>query len=124
MALARLLALTRLLARLCALRRTFLLARFPVLLWTGLLGAHAALHLFAQILGLRQRLFERLLVLIAGARLIRFTIIGFLAVWLGTYILTLAKTPEFEYAMVGFILLCVVGSAFSIYSWVYRSRRK
>ena len=66
----------------------------------------------------------KLLSVIAGARLIRFTIIGFLAVWLGTYILTLAKTPEFEYAMVGFILLCVVGSAFSIYSWVYRSRRK
>lgn len=66
----------------------------------------------------------KLLSVIAGARLIRFTIIGFLAIWLGRHILTLAKSPAFEWAMAGFIGLCVLGSGFSIYNWVYRSRRK
>ena len=66
----------------------------------------------------------KLLSVIAGARLIRFTIIGLLAIWLGQHIITLAKTPAFEWAMVGFIGLCVIGSAYSIYNWVYRSRRK
>jgi hypothetical protein len=42
----------------------------------------------------------------------------------GTYILDLAKKPEFEWAMVGFIGVCVVGRALSIYGWVGRSRRK
>ncbi len=66
----------------------------------------------------------KLLSVIAGARLIRFTIIGLLAIWLGRHIITLAKTPAFEWVMAGFIGLCVVGSAYSIYNWVYRSRRK
>jgi uncharacterized membrane protein YdjX (TVP38/TMEM64 family) len=66
----------------------------------------------------------KLLSVIAGTRLVRFTIIGFLAIWLGRHILTLAKTPEFEWTMAGFIGVCVVGSAYSIYGWVHRSRRK
>jgi membrane protein YqaA with SNARE-associated domain len=66
----------------------------------------------------------KLLSVIAGTRLVRFTIIGFLAIWLGRHILTLAKTPAFVWTMAGFIGLCVAGSAYSIYGWVYRSRRK
>ena len=66
----------------------------------------------------------KLLSVIAGTRLVRFIIIGFLAVRFGQHILTLAKAPAFVWAMAGFIAVCIIGSAYSIYNWFYRSRRK
>jgi hypothetical protein len=65
--------LARLPARLQALRLTSLLTRLITFLLarllTLLLTAHPAFHFLAQALGLRQRLFERLAVLIAGSLL-------------------------------------------------------
>lgn len=64
----------------------------------------------------------KLLATIFVTRVIRFTIIGLLAIWLGHHLIDLAKTPAFEWAMVGFIVLCAVGSAYSIYNWIGRGR--
>jgi membrane protein YqaA with SNARE-associated domain len=65
----------------------------------------------------------RLLGLVFVARAIRFTIVGWLAIRFGRDILRIAKAPETTWIMAGFILLCVVGSAFQIMQWVRRSRR-
>lgn len=59
----------------------------------------------------------KLLSIIAACRLIRFIVVGVLAIWLGRRILAIAKSPGFEWAMLVFIAICVIGSAFSIYNW-------
>ena len=65
----------------------------------------------------------RLLGLVLVARAIRFSIIGWLAIRFGGDILRIARAPETSWIMGGFILLCVVGSAFQVMQWVRRSRR-
>src|ERR1700733_58264 len=64
-----------------------------------------------------------LLGLVFVARAIRFTIIGLLAIQFGRQILRIAREPLTTWIMVGFIVLCVVGSAFQVMQWVRRSRR-
>lgn len=65
----------------------------------------------------------RLLGLVFVARAIRFTIIGWLAIRFGRDILRIARAPETTGIMVGFIVLCLIGSAFQVMQWVRRSRR-
>jgi membrane protein YqaA with SNARE-associated domain len=65
----------------------------------------------------------RLLGLVFVTRAIRFTIIGWLANRFGRDILRIARAPETTWIMVGFIVLCVLGSAFQVTQWVRRSRR-
>jgi membrane protein YqaA with SNARE-associated domain len=65
----------------------------------------------------------RLLGLVFVSRVIRFCIVGWLAIRFGRDILRIARAPETTWIMVGFILLCVVGSAFQVMQWVRRSRR-
>ncbi len=65
----------------------------------------------------------KLLTVIFFTRLIRFTIVGLLAIWLGRHILAIAKTPTFAWCIAIFIALCSIGSALSIYKWVRSSRR-
>ena len=60
----------------------------------------------------------KMLGVIAAGRVIRFTILGLLAIWLGRHLMRITQTPAFEWSMAGFIALCVVGSAVSIYNWV------
>jgi membrane protein YqaA with SNARE-associated domain len=64
----------------------------------------------------------KMLGVIAAGRVVRFTIIGLLAIWLGQQLLRITQTPAFEWSMAGFIALCLVGSAISIYNWVRSSR--
>jgi membrane protein YqaA with SNARE-associated domain len=66
---------------------------------------------------------QRLLALVFVARAARFTIVGLLAIRFGSDILRIAKAPETTWIMLGFILLCVIGSAFQIMQWARRSRR-
>jgi hypothetical protein len=54
---------------------------------------------------------------------VRFTIIGLLAIWLGRHLMRITQTPAFEWSMAAFIALCVAGSAISIYNWVRSSSR-
>jgi membrane protein YqaA with SNARE-associated domain len=65
----------------------------------------------------------RLLGLVFIARAIRFTIIGWLAIRFGRDILRIARAPETTWIMVGFIVLCIIGSAFQVMQWFRRSRR-
>lgn len=65
----------------------------------------------------------RLLIIVWFARAVRFTIIGLLALRFGRAILGIINSPAFRWTMVGFILLCIVGSVFSIKSWLRRAPR-
>ncbi|MFL6351123.1 MAG: hypothetical protein ACJ74Z_04625 [Bryobacteraceae bacterium] len=65
----------------------------------------------------------RLLWIVWLARAFRFTVIGLLAVRFGPAILRIANSPAFKWSMVGFIVLCTVGSVISITNWVRKSRR-
>ena len=60
----------------------------------------------------------RLLVLVFVARAIRFSLVGWSAIYFGRRILRIADSPGFLWAMSGFIALCAVGSVISIVHWV------
>ncbi len=64
----------------------------------------------------------KMLAVIAMGRVVRFAIVGLLAIWLGQQILKVTEKPAFEWSMTAFIVLCVIGSAISIYNWLRRSR--
>ena len=53
---------------------------------------------------------------------IRFAVVGFLAIKYGRRILEVANSNAFRWSMVGFILVCLVGSALSIYTWIKNVR--
>jgi len=64
----------------------------------------------------------RMLGLIAAGRMIRFTLVGYLAIRIGRHLLSLTRSPAFEWFMIGFIAFCTAGSIFSIYKWIRESR--
>jgi len=66
---------------------------------------------------------RRLLGLVFVARALRFTIVGLLAIRFGRDILRMARAPETTWIMLGFIVLCMIGSIFQVMQWVRRSRR-
>jgi membrane protein YqaA with SNARE-associated domain len=66
---------------------------------------------------------RRLLGLVLVARAVRFTILGLLAIRYGRSILRIAEAPETTWIMVGFIVLCAIGSAFQVLQWARRSRQ-
>ncbi len=49
---------------------------------------------------------------------LRFAVLGLLAMKYGRHILEVADSNTFRSTMVGFILLCIAGSALSIYPWI------
>jgi membrane protein YqaA with SNARE-associated domain len=65
----------------------------------------------------------RLLALVFIARAVRFSIIGLLAIRFGPDILRIARAPETTWIMLGFIVLCIIGSVLQVLRWVRRSRR-
>jgi len=60
----------------------------------------------------------RLLTLVLAARAVRYSLIGWAAIYFGRRILRIADTAEFEWIMGGFIAFCVIGSVASIVQWV------
>ncbi len=66
---------------------------------------------------------QRLLGLVFIARSLRFTIVGLLAIRFGSDILRIARAPETTWIMLGFIVLCVLGSVVQVMQWFRRSRR-
>ena len=52
------------------------------------------------------------------ARSVRFSLVGWAAVYYGRRILRIADSPEFMWFMGGFIAICVIGSIVSIVQWV------
>lgn len=65
----------------------------------------------------------RLLTVVGVARLVRFFIEGYLALHYGKRILELSSTPFVQGIVLAIVAVSVGGSAWSIYSWVKRSRR-
>ena len=57
------------------------------------------------------------------ARLIRFSLVGLAAIYLGRQIIVISRSPEFFWAMIAFIVLCAVGSTISVTGWIRRSRK-
>ncbi len=66
---------------------------------------------------------QRLLGLVFVSRAVRFSIVGLLAMRFGREILSIARAPETTWIMVGFIVLCVIGSALQVMRWVRRGRQ-
>ena len=56
------------------------------------------------------------------ARAARFLVLGLLAIRYGKAILKMADSTVFRWTMIVFIVLCLAGSAFSIYGWVKNVR--
>ncbi|MDQ6665862.1 MAG: hypothetical protein M3Z23_15895 [Acidobacteriota bacterium] len=66
----------------------------------------------------------KLLGIIAGSRAIRFAAEGFLAIYFGKSILRMAQKPMVQWTIIGLVIVSVGGSAYSIYNWVQRSRKR
>jgi membrane protein YqaA with SNARE-associated domain len=64
----------------------------------------------------------KLLTVTGAARMVRFTALGVLALIFGRHILNWAQSEAVEAALIGLIVLSVVGSAISVIGWVKRSR--
>ncbi len=60
----------------------------------------------------------RLLVLVFLARLVRFALVGWSAIYYGRRILRIANSTEFLWFMSVFITFCLIGSVLSILHWV------
>jgi membrane protein YqaA with SNARE-associated domain len=65
---------------------------------------------------------ERLLAVVAGTRMLRFTVLGLLALRFGEHILQWFKKPVVQGFLIGLIVVCTVGSVLSIVRWITRSR--
>ena len=61
---------------------------------------------------------RRLLTLVFSARAVRYSLVGWSAIYFGRRILRIADSTEFEWIMGGFIAFCVIGSVVSIIQWV------
>jgi len=66
----------------------------------------------------------RMLAITGVARMVRFTVLGILALRFGPRILTWAKNPVLQGALIGLIAVCIFGSIFSVWGWIKRSRKK
>lgn len=66
----------------------------------------------------------KLLGIVAAGRAIRFVILALLALRFGRAILHIMNTEGFRYTMIGFVLLCIAGSVYSIAQWVRRVPRQ
>ncbi len=64
----------------------------------------------------------RLLLVVFFARLIRFALVGWAAIYFGRRILRIANSTEFLWFMGIFITFCLIGSILSIVHWIRVSR--
>jgi membrane protein YqaA with SNARE-associated domain len=66
----------------------------------------------------------RLLWIITATRMLRFLIVGALAMRFGQSILRWAKIPIVQGLLIGLIVVCIVGSILSVWGWVRQSRTR
>lgn len=59
---------------------------------------------------------------IAATRLVRFVVVGFLALRFGSSLTRWAKIPAVQYSLVALMLIFMVGSVISVYGWIQKSR--
>lgn len=65
----------------------------------------------------------RLLAIVGASRMVRFTLLGALALRFGEKILKWGKNPIVQWIMIGLIVFSIVGSIVSVYGWIRRSKR-
>jgi uncharacterized membrane protein len=65
---------------------------------------------------------HRLLTVIGVTRMVRFVLIGLLAMRYGERILRWAQIPVVQGILIALIAVCTVGSIVSVYGWIRRSR--
>ena len=57
------------------------------------------------------------------ARAARFALLAYLAMKFGKQVLRIAQTSAFRWTMVAFVILCLIGTGFSIYKWFHQTRK-
>jgi hypothetical protein len=65
---------------------------------------------------------KRLLGIVGVTRMIRFTVLGLLAMRFGERILKWSDNRIVQQLLVALIVICTVGSVISVYGWIRRSR--
>jgi membrane protein YqaA with SNARE-associated domain len=65
---------------------------------------------------------KRLLTVVGVTRMVRFTLVGMLALKFGERIQTWAENLVVQRLLLALILICTVGSVISVYRWIRRSR--
>jgi membrane protein YqaA with SNARE-associated domain len=67
---------------------------------------------------------KRMMAVIGAARMVRFTILGALALFFGKKILKWAEGDVVQGILIGLVVVCVVGSIVSVVGWIRRSRKE
>jgi hypothetical protein len=65
---------------------------------------------------------KRLLAVVGATRMVRFTLLGALALRFGQRILEWGENPVVQGVLIGVIVISVVGSVVSVVGWIRRSR--
>ncbi len=65
----------------------------------------------------------RLLTAVAIGRASRFLILGYLAIHFGRQIIHIINSAPFKWTMIGFTILCIIGSVLSLMKWFKRGAR-
>jgi membrane protein YqaA with SNARE-associated domain len=66
---------------------------------------------------------QKMLLVTGVARMVRFTVLGALALRFGRSILSWAESPVVQDLLLGLIVVCTVGSVISVVGWIKRSRK-
>ncbi len=66
---------------------------------------------------------KKFFIIIGACRFVRFLAEGLLALFFGRRILSIARSPVFEYAVLVLVVVCIVGSALSILKWAKKSKK-
>jgi membrane protein YqaA with SNARE-associated domain len=64
----------------------------------------------------------KMMAIVGAARMVRFTVLGLLALRFGRSILKWAEGDVVQWILIGLVVLFSVGSVFSVYGWIKRSR--
>jgi hypothetical protein len=64
---------------------------------------------------------KRLLAIVGATRMVRFTVLGALALRFGERILKWGANPIAQGIVIGLVVVSVVGSVVSVYEWIRRS---
>jgi len=67
---------------------------------------------------------KKLLAIVGVSRAIRFLILGALAIHYGRVILRVANSAPFRWTMIIFGVICIVGSAYSLFQWFRSGKSK
>ena len=64
----------------------------------------------------------KMLAIVAVGRVVRFSVEGGLAMIYGRQILVMAKNSVLQWTIIGLVVISIVGSVWSIYTWIKRAR--